>query len=79
MRLCLTHPDLGYYTRANHGSGNNIFGASGDFVTSPEISQVSLATQLKLKGTAPLCSFLGSLLAFGSSRYGKKHLGKRVL
>ncbi len=34
MRQCLTNPEGGYYTQQNP------FGASGDFVTSPEISQM---------------------------------------
>ncbi|SGY79980.1 BQ5605_C008g05268 [Microbotryum silenes-dioicae] len=34
MTLCLSHPTLGYYTT------RNVFGSSGDFITSPEISQV---------------------------------------
>lgn len=34
MRLCLTHPTLGYYKRADP------LGAGGDFVTAPEISQM---------------------------------------
>ncbi|HML07437.1 MAG TPA: SAM-dependent methyltransferase [Xanthobacteraceae bacterium] len=34
MRLCLTHPQYGYYL-----AGNPI-GASGDFITAPEISQM---------------------------------------
>lgn len=36
MRLCLTHPTHGYYTNPL----NPVFGSRGDFVTSPEISQV---------------------------------------
>ncbi|EIW84246.1 DUF185-domain-containing protein [Coniophora puteana RWD-64-598 SS2] len=36
MQLCLSHPTHGYYTNPAH----SVFGASGDFVTSPEISQV---------------------------------------
>ena len=34
MTMCLTHPDYGYYVTRDP------FGVSGDFVTSPEISQV---------------------------------------
>jgi SAM-dependent MidA family methyltransferase len=34
MELALTHPTLGYYTTRNP------FGAEGDFITSPEISQM---------------------------------------
>jgi NADH dehydrogenase [ubiquinone] 1 alpha subcomplex assembly factor 7 len=34
MRLCLTHPQYGYYIK--HGP----IGAGGDFITSPEISQM---------------------------------------
>lgn len=34
MMMCLTHPDHGYYITRDP------FGASGDFITSPEISQV---------------------------------------
>ena len=34
MALCLTHPDHGYYTRRDP------LGTAGDFITSPEISQM---------------------------------------
>jgi NADH dehydrogenase [ubiquinone] 1 alpha subcomplex assembly factor 7 len=34
MRLCLTHPKYGYYV------GRDPLGAGGDFITSPEISQM---------------------------------------
>jgi NADH dehydrogenase [ubiquinone] 1 alpha subcomplex assembly factor 7 len=34
MRLCLTHPQYGYYIQRDP------FGAGGDFITSPEISQM---------------------------------------
>ncbi len=35
MRLCLTHPDHGYYT-----TRDRVIGRAGDFVTAPEISQL---------------------------------------
>ncbi|PKY05997.1 DUF185 domain protein [Aspergillus campestris IBT 28561] len=39
MRQVLTSPDGGYYTTRPEGDGE-VFGKHGDFVTSPEISQV---------------------------------------
>ncbi|EMD34005.1 hypothetical protein CERSUDRAFT_141431 [Gelatoporia subvermispora B] len=36
MQMCLSHPIEGYYMK----SSNPIFGTRGDFITSPEISQV---------------------------------------
>lgn len=36
MQLCLSHPEHGYYMDPQ----NSIFGKDGDFVTSPEISQI---------------------------------------
>ncbi|QSS62643.1 DUF185 domain-containing protein [Histoplasma capsulatum] len=41
MRQCLTSPDGGYYTsRGQEDEDTALFGAKGDFVTSPEISQI---------------------------------------
>ncbi|KAJ1447377.1 S-adenosyl-L-methionine-dependent methyltransferase [Pelagophyceae sp. CCMP2097] len=37
MRQCLLHPEFGYY---NKTSAERLFGAEGDFVTAPELSQL---------------------------------------
>lgn len=39
MRQCLTSSSGGYYTTA-HANGRDPFGRRGDFITSPEISQM---------------------------------------
>lgn len=36
MQMCLSHPTEGYYMNPS----NAVLGAKGDFITSPEISQV---------------------------------------
>ncbi len=36
MQLCLAHPTDGYYMNPS----NSVFGRQGDFITSPEISQI---------------------------------------
>ena len=40
MRMCLTSDMGGYYTRGDIKEGEDQFGVKGDFVTSPEISQI---------------------------------------
>ena len=36
MQMCLAHPTEGYYMNPSH----SVLGSKGDFITSPEISQV---------------------------------------
>jgi NADH dehydrogenase [ubiquinone] 1 alpha subcomplex assembly factor 7 len=36
MQFCLAHPTEGYYMK----SSNEVFGSRGDFITSPDISQI---------------------------------------
>ncbi|RPA85382.1 DUF185-domain-containing protein [Ascobolus immersus RN42] len=40
MRQCLTDPQSGYYTTRGQTTSTTPFGTTGDFITSPEISQV---------------------------------------
>jgi len=40
MRQCLTNPDGGYYTSRGQATSSDPFGKRGDFITSPEISQI---------------------------------------
>lgn len=40
MQACLTNPDYGYYASKTKQPHTGILGSAGDFITSPEISQV---------------------------------------
>lgn len=40
MQACLTNPDYGYYASKSQQENSRILGTRGDFITSPEISQV---------------------------------------
>jgi SAM-dependent MidA family methyltransferase len=40
MRQCLTNPEGGYYTSRGQEISADPFGKRGDFITSPEISQI---------------------------------------
>ncbi|KIW08456.1 uncharacterized protein PV09_01359 [Verruconis gallopava] len=40
MRQCLTNPHGGYYTSRGQETSSDPFGKHGDFITSPEISQI---------------------------------------
>ncbi|KNC46220.1 ATP synthase beta subunit/transcription termination factor rho [Thecamonas trahens ATCC 50062] len=51
MRTCLTHPTLGYYAK------QDVFGAAGDFVTAPEVSQL-FADSLAVYGIHALADHL---------------------
>ena len=56
MSYCLGHPTLGYYARTRDQASSTVLGKQGDFITSPEISQVFGEVRLlditsKLKAT----------------------------
>lgn len=40
MQACLMNPEYGYYAGKHGLDANHVLGSRGDFITSPEISQV---------------------------------------
>ena len=76
MRLCLSHPTHGYYMNAS----NHVFGYQGDYITSPEMSQVfgEVHSYFLFVQHKPHKIYPSSSLEYGSCRNGHMPVVLRI-